>query len=120
LRDRVVDFLKHYHQLTGIALVRMLCWLGLSPRKFHRWKDRYGKANEHNAMIPRDHWIEPEERVAIIQFARQYPLEGYRRLTFMMLDADIVAVSPWIFPTLIWAGPFTIFVQCSMALRAPS
>jgi putative transposase len=22
------------------------------------------------------------------------PLEGYRRLTFMMLDADIVAVSP--------------------------
>ena len=25
---------------------------------------------------------------------RQRPLEGYRRLTFMMLDADIVAVSP--------------------------
>jgi putative transposase len=22
------------------------------------------------------------------------PLEGYRRLTFMMLDADVVAVSP--------------------------
>jgi putative transposase len=74
--------------------VRLLCWLGLSPRKFQRWKDRYGKANEHNAMIPRDHWIEPEERVAIIQFARQYPLEGYRRLSFMMLDRDIVAVSP--------------------------
>jgi putative transposase len=90
----VVDFLKHYHQLTGIALVRLLCWLGLSPRKFQRWKNRYGKANEHNAMIPRDHWIETEERVAIIQFARQYPLEGYRRLSFMMLDRDIVAVSP--------------------------
>ncbi|MBF8277621.1 MAG: yi5B, partial [Candidatus Brocadiaceae bacterium] len=24
----------------------------------------------------------------------EYPLEGYRRLTFMMLDANIVAVSP--------------------------
>ncbi|GMU39049.1 MAG: hypothetical protein AMXMBFR22_32400 [Phycisphaerae bacterium] len=23
-----------------------------------------------------------------------YPLEGYRRLAFMMLDADVVAVSP--------------------------
>ena len=27
-------------------------------------------------------------------FARQHPLEGYRRLTFMMLDADVVACSP--------------------------
>ena len=27
-------------------------------------------------------------------FDLKNPLEGYRRLTFMMLDADIVAVSP--------------------------
>jgi putative transposase len=94
LRDQVVDFLKHYRQLTELALVRLLGWLQLSPRKFHRWKDRYGKANEHNAMIPRDHWIEPHERAAIIAFARDYPLEGYRRLTFMMLDRNVAAVSP--------------------------
>jgi len=31
---------------------------------------------------------------AIITFHQQNPLEGYRRLTFMMLDADLVAVSP--------------------------
>jgi putative transposase len=31
---------------------------------------------------------------AIIGFRLKNPLEGYRRLTFMMLDADIVAVSP--------------------------
>ena len=74
--------------------MQLLFWLGLSPRKFHRWKDRYGKTNEHNAMIPRDHWLEPEEWAAIIQFARRYPLEGYRRLTFMMLDNDVAAVSP--------------------------
>lgn len=94
MRDRVVDFLKHYHRLTGLATAQLLFWLGLSPRKFDRWKDRYGKANEHNAMILRDHWLEPEEQAAISQFARQYPLEGYRRLTFMMLDHDIAAVSP--------------------------
>ena len=34
------------------------------------------------------------ERQRIIDFAHQYPLEGYRRLTFMMLDRDLVAVSP--------------------------
>ena len=94
LRDVVVDFFKHYRQLTGLALGRLLGWLGLSPRKFNRWKGRYGHANEHHKMIARDHWIEPQERVAIIEFARQYPLEGYRRLTFMMLDRDVAAVSP--------------------------
>jgi len=94
LRDTVVDFLKHYHALTGLALVQLLFWLALSPRKFNCWKHRYGKANEHNAMIPRDHWIEPAERTAIEAFARAYPLEGYRRLTFMMLDKDVAAVSP--------------------------
>jgi putative transposase len=90
----VVDFLNHYRALTEVALVRLLSWLSLSPRKFKRWKERYGKANEHNAMIPRDHWIEPWERGAILDFARAYPLEGYRRLTFMMLDHDVAAVSP--------------------------
>jgi transposase InsO family protein len=94
LRDTVVDFLRHYHGLTGLAQARLLRWLALSPRKFHRWKDRYGQANEHNAMIPRDHWIEPQERAAIVAFAARYPLEGYRRLTFMMLDHDVAAVSP--------------------------
>ena len=94
LRDEIVDFLHHYRTLTGIAIVWFLALIQLSPRKFQHWKGRYGKVNEHNAMIPRDHWIEQEERSAIVEFARQYPLEGYRRLTFMMLDRDVAAVSP--------------------------
>jgi putative transposase len=55
---------------------------------------RYGKVNEHNGWIPRDWWLEDWEKQAIIDFHDQNPLEGYRRLTFMMLDADVVAVSP--------------------------
>jgi putative transposase len=50
--------------------------------------------NEHNAPVPRDFWLEFWEREAIINFAKNNPLEGYRRLTFMMLDQNIVAVSP--------------------------
>ncbi len=73
---------------------RLLVWLGLGSSKFHSWKDRYGKANEHNGKIPRDWWIEDWEKQAIIDFHDKNPLEGYRRLTFMMLDKDIVAVSP--------------------------
>jgi len=44
--------------------------------------------------VPRDHWLEGWERRKIVDFHEENPLEGYRRLTFMMLDADVVAVSP--------------------------
>lgn len=73
---------------------RLLGWLRLSPSKFHQWKHRYGKANEHNGQVPRDWWLEDWEKQAILDFHERNPLEGYRRLTFMMLDDDIVAVSP--------------------------
>jgi len=69
-------------------------WLGLATSKFYNWQKRYGKINEHNALIPRDFWMEDWERQAIIDYYQKNPLEGYRRLTFMMLDQDIVAVSP--------------------------
>ena len=44
--------------------------------------------------MPRDHWLTDDEKERIRAFARANPLEGYRRLTFMMLDADVVACSP--------------------------
>ncbi len=53
-----------------------------------------GTPNQHNGRIPRDFWLEDWEKAAIIAFHDLYPLEGYRRLAYMMLDADIVAVSP--------------------------
>lgn len=72
----------------------LLGWLELPSSKFHDWAKRYGKANEHNGKIPRDYWLEDWERKAIIDFHHQHPLNGYRRLTFMMNDAGVVAVSP--------------------------
>ena len=38
--------------------------------------------------------MEPAEKQAILDFHDRYPLEGYRRLTFMMIDADIAVCSP--------------------------
>ncbi len=39
-------------------------------------------------------WLEDWERQAILNDHDSHRLNGYRRLTFMMLDNDIVAVSP--------------------------
>jgi hypothetical protein len=66
----------------------------MARSKFDRWTRRLGTPNQHNGRIPRDFWLEDWEKAAIIAFHDLYPLEGYRRLAYMMLDADIVAVSP--------------------------
>ncbi len=89
-----MDFVNRWSDQTGITVACFLLWLGLATSKWHSWKHRYGKANEHNAWIPRDHWLEAEERKAILDFQELFRLEGYRRLTFMMLDADVAACSP--------------------------
>jgi transposase InsO family protein len=68
-------------------------WMNVPEATFYKWCKRYGKANEHNGWIPRDHWLTEDEKQAILKFHFEHPLEGYRRLTYMMLDADIVAVS---------------------------
>ncbi len=69
-------------------------WIGIGRSKYEDWRQRFGQVNEHNAWVPRDHWLTDEEKLSICTFARAHPLEGYRRLTFMMLDADVVACSP--------------------------
>jgi putative transposase len=89
-----VDFIRYWAPRAELPVNRLLPWLGLGRSKFADWKARYGRVNEHNAWTPRDFWLEDWEKQAIIAFYQDHPLEGYRRLTYMMLDADIVAVSP--------------------------
>ena len=67
--------------------------MGVPEGTFYNWRQRYGKVNEHNGWIPRDHWLGAWEKEAILKFHFDHPLEGYRRLTYMMLDANIVAAS---------------------------
>lgn len=68
--------------------------IGIKPSRFYNWCMRKGIPNQHNGKQPRSHWILPEEREAIIKFCRNRLGEGYRRLTYMMLDLDVAAVSP--------------------------
>ena len=36
-------------------------WIGIGTSKFYNWKLRYGKVNEHNAWVPRDHWLTDDD-----------------------------------------------------------
>ena len=79
---------------SALSRVWLIRQLGISRSRFYQWAKRIGKPNQHNGALPKSHWLFPEERQAIIDYCRPRLQEGYRRLTYMMLDDDVVAVSP--------------------------
>jgi putative transposase len=72
----------------------MLRWLSLSSSKYYDWSHRKQKENQHNATLPKANWLLAWEIAAIIAYRVLHLDEGYRRLCYMMLDENVVAVSP--------------------------
>jgi transposase InsO family protein len=50
-----VDFVRRWSEKTEIGVGRFVQWLGVTARKFHDWRQRYGCVNEHNGKIERWH-----------------------------------------------------------------
>lgn len=72
----------------------MLNWINIGTSKYHDWISRYNQANSHNCKMPKSNWLLEWECKAIRDYAGKHIGEGYRRLTYMMLDENVVAVSP--------------------------
>lgn len=85
--------MRYWAERAELPVTQILRWLGVPEGTYYKWRQRYGRVNEHNGWIPRDHWLDDWEKQAILEFHWQHPLEGYRRLTYMMIDASIVAAS---------------------------
>jgi len=85
---------KYWPQRGEFKVGQLLGWLGLSSSKYYSWRERQGQANQHNGHIPKENWLLVWEKSAIEAYARQHQEEGYRRLSYMMLDEDVVAASP--------------------------
>ena len=50
-----------YRIMVKKAEIKVPCfvdWLGITSSKYYHWKTRYGKVNQHNGAVPRDHWLE--------------------------------------------------------------
>ncbi len=90
----MVDYVRHWTGRAEVPAKKLLAWLELGASKFYQWQQRYGRPNGHNGQVPRDGWLAEWEQRAICDYQARFPLEGYRRLAFMMLDDDVVAVSP--------------------------
>lgn len=75
-------------------------WIGINRGKFYEWKRRFQTFNKHNGKIPKSNWLLDWEKEEIIKYAKEHKSEylyhkheGYRRMSYMMMDENIVAVS---------------------------
>ena len=94
IRDEVVTALKELHVLTKLPMSQLIRWTGVSRSKYYHWVSELGAPVQERKSIPRSHWLLLEERAAIVAYAKKHPGEGYRRLSYMMIDEDIVCASP--------------------------
>jgi putative transposase len=93
VRDSVLDFIEKWRHKTLLPECFFLRQLSLTRRRAIDWRKRYGEENQHNGDIPRSHQLEQWERDAIVKYYIGHPLEGYRRITYMMIDDNLVATS---------------------------
>ena len=79
---------------------RSLDWilseLGLTRSVYYDWlgKQKRGRLADR-VVVPRSPLtVLPEEVKSAVEYAKTHPREGYRRLTWMMVDDDIVYLAP--------------------------
>lgn len=81
---------------TGWGVGRVLRRLGIARSVYYEWRDRADQKRLDD-LVPGGRCLTavlPEERDAVITYALEHPKEGYRRLAWMMVDADVAYLSP--------------------------
>ena len=88
-------------KLTGLNKSELVGCLGIHRSKFTSWEKRFGLLNQHNSKVPKQNLITPQEYAAIVEYAKKsesistiYSKNGYKKLTYTMIDENIAFVSP--------------------------
>lgn len=87
----VLQIVEQTRKRSGWRAYRTLAALGVPRSVYYAWKaresleDKVGKGCRVYELLP-------QERTAICEFALVYPRIGYRKLTWMMVDAGAVCV----------------------------
>lgn len=82
---------------TRWTLRRILKHLGLPKGRYYEWRKRSaaeGRLADRSTAGSSRHALLPDEKDAITAYALAHPKDGYRRLAWQMIDADIAYVSP--------------------------
>ncbi len=87
-------FVQTWQTKTGYDTAMFTNWLGIGRSKYYSWVNRQGQENQPNGVQPKQHWLTENEKATIINYYAAHRQTGYRRLTYMMLDENVAAVSP--------------------------
>ena len=94
LRDEVVATIREYQARTGYRVRHLLGLAAIPSGKFYDWCRRVSRPNRHNGRVVKGHWLLDWERAAIIDYAHRHDTDGYRRLSYQMIDEDVAYASP--------------------------
>jgi putative transposase len=94
MREDIIRFIEMVSTKSIYSKQELLSLIVLTKSRYYDWQHRQGQPNIHNGVVPKAHWLLDSEREKILSWCRDKSGEGYRRLTYMMLDENIVAVSP--------------------------
>ena len=83
------------HGRTGWPVQRILTLLGLSKARYGAWTKRAAASAllDRRPIAPARDAVLPEEKAAVLAYALAHPKDGYRRLTWQMIDADVAYLS---------------------------
>ncbi len=100
VRDSVVGYVQSMSKRAEILIKDLIKQIGIPKAKYHSWVKRYGKSNNHNGKIPKHNWLIPSEVNSIVEYAKSvysnndfFIKNGYRRLTYTMIDNNVVYAS---------------------------
>ena len=92
LRVKLIDLVDRTRERSGWPVKRTLRVLGIAPSTYFAWTDRRTLAPMYR--VPKGLFEPlPEEKAALCAFALEHLSDGYRRLTWMALDASVAALS---------------------------
>ena len=91
MRERIKEEVKRMKELTGFKLEWILERLSIGRATFYRWL-----SGKETPKIPYVHPLKvlKEEEDICVKYARQNPGIGYKKLTYQMIDENIVYLTP--------------------------
>jgi transposase InsO family protein len=95
-KQRILDTVREAMERSGRPLHWVLEHLGVAPATYYRWVERARRDHLADRVVvpPPLRKPLPEEEEAVKAFALAHPREGYRRLAWMMVDADVAYLGP--------------------------
>lgn len=96
VKAELLTLVRQTVERTGWTVRRILQHLGLSKGRYRQWVQRAARdALADRPPVPRTtEAMLPAEREAVQAYAVAHPKDGYRRLAWQMIDADVAFLSP--------------------------